>query len=606
MPGRRIIIFFLGLAVLVGASSFWYGANTARLTAALADSSPEFLALPTHRATSLDRSMFEAFGASAGETVVEPELVRSGVIPHHLIAGKYIADFFNKLKIQNPSVVALIGPNHSNSGGNKLATSQYAWRTPYGELAPAADIIASLAASKLVVVDEKVIATEHSIGALVPFIKRAWPKAAFLPIIVKSTASTSTIKELAVALNNILPKNSLVLASVDFSHYLPQTAANFHDALALNVLETGDAERVNKMEIDSPPSLYFLLQYNKLIGAENFRSVFHTNSAAIVGRPDLAETTSHIGGYFVSGAPSADHVVTLQFFGDIMLDRNVAKAMGKEGLDYIFAPWQASEYRFLQGMDVLLANLEGPFAVKRVPTSKSIAFRFDPVFASELKKYNFSAFSLANNHSYDMGRKNVEFTRQTLDASGLGYFGDELKEGVELTWLATSTPEPVAFIGLHNTYHEPDLKKVEEVLSVAKQTAKYVIVNIHWGEEYKQISNQKQRKLAHWLVDHGATVIVGHHPHVVQEMELYKDKPIFYSLGNFIFDQYFSAPTQEGLSVGLTLEGGGVKSIYLFPFYSVKSQVFMMEGERRKKFLEWFGESSQIDGKKIEAGRIEL
>lgn len=297
--------------------------------------------------------------------------------------------------------------------------------------------------------------------------------------------------------------------------------------------------------------------------------------------------------------------ITIQFFGDMMLERNVAKAMGARGLDYIFENVVSSVgaqnfVPLLGGTDLTIANLEGPFAPVRIKTSKSIAFRFDPKLAEQLKAYGFSAFSLANNHSYDMGRANVKFTRQTLDKAGLGFFGDELSEGPEYTYVTNT----IAFIGLHNTYHNLDLKKVEAALNDAREQAKLVVVNVHWGEEYKKISNKKQRNLAHWLIDHGADAIIGHHPHVVQEMEIYEGKPIFYSLGNFIFDQYFSAPTQEGLSVVLSFSSSTVSSIELRPFYSIKSKIFEMTGERKDKFLEWFSKNSRLGGAQIESDII--
>jgi poly-gamma-glutamate synthesis protein (capsule biosynthesis protein) len=283
-----------------------------------------------------------------------------------------------------------------------------------------------------------------------------------------------------------------------------------------------------------------------------------------------------------------------------MLDRNVAKNMSTSGLDYIFANVSTTKTRMFGAADMLIANLEGPFAPTRIKTSKSIAFRFDSKLAEQLKAYGFHGFSLANNHSYDMGRANVPFTRQVLEKNGLGYFGDELNEGAVYTWFKND----IAFIGIHNTYHEPDLKKLAAAMVDVRKKARYVIVNVHWGEEYKRISNKKQRDLAHWLIDNGATAVIGHHPHVVQEMEIYQGAPIFYSLGNFIFDQYFSKDTQEGLSVGLILQDGKVKSAYLFPFYGVKSQVQLMTEERRDEFLKWVEENSRLDGGKIVDGKF--
>lgn len=300
--------------------------------------------------------------------------------------------------------------------------------------------------------------------------------------------------------------------------------------------------------------------------------------------------------------------ISVQFFGDMMLERNVAKAMGTKGLDYLFEKIAGEKNGLSHHADLLVANLEGPFAPTRVPTTKSIAFRFDPKLAGQLKKYQFDGFSLANNHTLDMGKQNVDFTRNTLREQGLAYFGYQTKEDKELVWIAEipEKTDKVAFVGFNNTDHPLNMTKVTETINDAKEKARYVIVFMHWGPEYKQISRTQERDLAHLLVDKGVDAVIGAHPHVVQEMELYKGKPIFYSLGNFIFDQYFSKETQEGISVGLIFQEGQVKSAYVFPFYGVKSQVQLMEGEREQKFFEWFNKNSRIGDKKFEKGKIEL
>lgn len=636
---------------------------------------PDELAV-THHATSMDQAVFDDYYALAptvvpvssvpitspavGEKVAsadkKSDVAFSAVVPHHLVAGKYTASFFEQLKKQRltgnshsapPPVVVIIGPNHPQAGNNSVVTGNFAWRTAYGTLQTAEAIISRLTSRQLAVVDEKIIDTEHTIGAVVPFVKHTWPETLLVPIILKDKTPTSTLAALARELADSLPPGSLVIASVDFSHYLPQYVSDFHDQLSINILQTGNIAELPKAEIDSYPSLYFLLTYNHLKQAEQFHLIAHTNSATILGNTALAETTSHVIGYYSAGAlhdyslqttdqttsdysnqitnvqpkTAAQPLITLQFFGDIMLDRNVARHMGPRGLDYILEKLRGQQNRFFRGQDILMANLEGPFAPTRVPTTKSIAFRFDPLFAQQLKQTNFSLFTLANNHAYDMGQKNTTFTRQTLTKQGLGYCGDELDEGPAFNLLAinkksesanSASPvstfivpglaEPVAFVCLHNTYHNLDLKKVAAAMAQARQQARYVIVNVHWGEEYRRESSPKQRTLAHWLVEHGATAVIGHHPHVVEETEVYHNRPIFYSLGNFIFDQYFSKDTQEGLSVGLTLGNGQVKASYYFPFYGDKSQLQLMDPERRAEFLQWMGSNSRLEGRKLENG----
>jgi len=553
--------------------------------------------------------MYKDFFGYPRVAVAPTGTVKSLVLPHHLVAGNYVAGVFQSLKNMKPSVVVVIGPNHYQVGNKFILSSKLNWDTTAGILSADSFLVDSLASSGLVGIDDSALTNEHSIGALAPFIKNTWPEAKVVPLIVKNIKNDELADGLASKLYEILPANSLVIASVDFSHYLTKNVANFHDDLSINVLSTGDINRVKKMEIDSQNSIRALLKYNNLVGATRFTLAFHTNSADILRQDNLPETTSHVLGFFSRETRSAEPAISLQLFGDMMLERNVEKSFGKDRLDYVFENLKGQENRFFYGVDLLVANLEGPFAPARIKTSKSIAFRFDPNLGKDLKKYGFSGFSLANNHTLDMGIKNYDFTKQVLVDNGLAYFGYQTKEGSDYMWAAgdkEQLPEKVVFIGLNNTDHPLNIAKVKESLQTAKKEARYVIVYMHWGNEYQRISSASQRELGHWLVDNGATAVIGMHPHVIQEMEIYNGRPIFYSLGNFVFDQYFSKDTQEGISVGLNLQNGQVKDIYVFPFYSVKSQNTLMSGVRQNEFFKWWNKNSRIGGKNFVDNKLTL
>lgn len=298
--------------------------------------------------------------------------------------------------------------------------------------------------------------------------------------------------------------------------------------------------------------------------------------------------------------------VGIQFFGDIMLDRNVAKAMGSQGTNYLFQNIVGPGNGLDSRIDLTVANLEGPFAPTRIKTTKSIAFRFDPKYAAELANAGFDIVSLANNHSLDMGWKNVDFTHTTIDKAGLGHFGDQLREGTEFTYVTSTAGTKIAFVGFNNTDHVMDLKKVSHILADANSRASTTIVMMHWGTEYKHDSNQNQQTFAHYLIDQGASAVIGAHPHVVEEAELYQGKPIFYSLGNFVFDQYFATDTQEGLSLGLILQNNAVKSVYAFPIFAVNSQVNLMAGQRRDDFYAWLNQQSRLGSKNFVGGKLDL
>lgn len=602
------------LALGAGVLGFWFGPEVSKYTQNL----PE----PVLAATAIDQNssgiiptvfasaeMYKDFFDYPRPTIDPSGTIMSLVLPHHLVAGNYISGVFGTMKNLRPPVVVVIGPNHPQTGGSFILSSKLGWKTEAGVLSVDSPIIDSLVDSNLVGIDDAVLTNEHSVGALAPFIKNAWPNTKIVPLIIKNIKNDELVNGLASKLYEILPKGSLVIASVDFSHYLPKTVANFHDDLSINVLSTGDIGRIKKMEIDSQNSIRALLTYNSIVGAQKFTLAHHTNSADILKQNDLVETTSHVMGFFSRENRSEEPIVSLQLFGDMMLERSVEKSFGKSGLDYVFKNLKGQENRFFYGMDLLLANLEGPFAPARVKTSKSIAFRFNPELGSQLKRYGFTGFSLANNHTLDMGIKNVDFTRKVLTDNGLAYFGYQTKEGSEYSWVAgekEGLPEKVAFIGLNNTEHALNMVKVKESIETSKKEARYVVVYMHWGNEYQRISNASQRELGHWFIDNGVTAVIGMHPHVIEEMEIYKGHPIFYSLGNFVFDQYFSKDTQEGVSVGLNLQSGQVKDVYVFPFYAVKSQDSLMGGKRQADFFNWWNKNSRLDGKSFENNKLEL
>ncbi|OGH94256.1 MAG: AmmeMemoRadiSam system protein B [Candidatus Magasanikbacteria bacterium RIFOXYD2_FULL_41_14] len=617
MKMKQVIFFILiGLAgILIGLAGFWLGpafekggghsvqSVSARISDALEAPTGSF-----HSALPYDKDLFDALFKYSQPVSSLGVIPISAVLPHHLVAGSYEIGMLEAVaKKITPPVVVIISPNHFSTGHAQVITGLDAWQTPYGVLEIDNKIVKQLAADGASI-DDTALKNEHGVGALVGIIKKIWPQTKLVPIITRAGREFNLMDDTASDLAKILPKNSLVLASVDFSHYLPEFLSNWHDELSINVLETGDYNRLERLEIDSQNSIRLLLKYNEIKNAQKFNLVFHTNSADIIKNPDLAETTSHVMGYFASGE-SASSLVSIQLFGDMMLDRNVAKKMGDEGLDYLFADLKGQENRFFYGQDLLVANLEGPFAPTRVYTSKEIAFQFDPALAPQLKRYNFSAFSLANNHTFDMGRANADFTKTILTQNKLGFFGSEYAVNEGDIWVAggeLGLPEPVAFVGLNFTEGGVTDSQIKQIVMAAKKLAENVIVMPHWGQEYDNISNTTERDRAHLMIDVGATVVMGGHPHVIQEMEIYKGAPIFFSLGNFIFDQYFSGETQEGLSVGLTLSAGHVKNIYTFPFYSVKSQDFLMTGARRDNFFEWFNDNSRLDGKKFESGKLIL
>ncbi|MFA6252817.1 MAG: CapA family protein [Patescibacteria group bacterium] len=314
----------------------------------------------------------------------------------------------------------------------------------------------------------------------------------------------------------------------------------------------------------------------------------------------------------INQAPIEKSVVFL-FFGDIMLDRNVGVKIAKNGVAPLLDQLAGEEKRFFMGSDIISANLEGAVTDngQHYPPVASNDFAFSPEVVSEFKKYNFNFFNIANNHLTDQGVSGVQETRVNLKNLGINFSGCADAEVGECTGKVVEiNGVKVAMLGFSMVYHSFDLEEAKKIIGEYKKQADLVVVNIHWGTEYEHEYNTTQSISAHALSDSGADIIIGHHPHVVQGLEIYNNKPIFYSLGNFIFDQYFSADTQTGLGLGLNIDVQTKKgSIYLFPLQSQGSQVSLILDNDKKKFLEQFYSWSTVPLEKkseIVEGRISL
>ena len=265
--------------------------------------------------------------------------------------------------------------------------------------------------------------------------------------------------------------------------------------------------------------------------------------------------------------------ITLGFVGDIMLDRGVAYNVKKNFKgDYtsLFA-----EADFLKKPDIMFANLEGPISDKGENVGSIYSFRMDPKSIPALKDSGIDIVSFANNHVGDWTRSAFEDTITRLHSAGILTCGAGFNKkdastpaiidenGFRVGFLCFSDVGP-GFMSATDTdsgiiqASDPDF---DAIVKNASKEVNALIVSFHWGEEYKQEHNERQEELAKRAIDNGAVMVVGHHPHVAQDATLYNDRPIIYSLGNFIFDQSFSKVTMTGLFVTATLRGDEVLDV---------------------------------------------
>ncbi|MBI5152826.1 CapA family protein [Candidatus Peregrinibacteria bacterium] len=288
----------------------------------------------------------------------------------------------------------------------------------------------------------------------------------------------------------------------------------------------------------------------------------------IFGNKNISKTTSYTTNSFLPDDEIKDNRVTMLAVGDLMLDRYVKKIIDKKGAKY---PFEKIE-KLLSGNDLTLANLEGSFTdfKPKALNPNNTTFTFDPALIPTLKELGFNIFNLANNHSLNFGETGFTQSKKYLGENSIDYFGEPMnKEKISIIKNIRGTK--IGFIG-YNGFDGANFDNVLNEIKKLKPENDFVVVFTHWGIEYQTNFSKTQQKLGHEIIDAGADIIIGTHPHVVQPAEKYKDKMIFYSLGNFLFDQTFSKKTQEGLAVGIIFDKPDIK-YYLFPTEIKKFQV---------------------------------
>lgn len=297
--------------------------------------------------------------------------------------------------------------------------------------------------------------------------------------------------------------------------------------------------------------------------------------------------------------PAGQEPVCLVAAGDIMLSRGVAGESKKQGnLRHPFAKIE----KYLKNSDIVFGNLENPITPGREIGAPEMILRADPGVESALQGAGFTILSLANNHLPDFGPQGVRDTLRYLDGAGIGHAGAgrteneayaaELIEvkGMKLAFLAFADPGLVPESYLAGVEHPGiaflDREKVRAAVKDAGEKADFVVASIHAGREYEHEPDQTQIEYARLAIDAGADLVLGHHPHVVQKVEKYKGKYIFYSLGNFIFDQKWSRATREGLAARIFITRAGLGKIEFLPvFINDQDQPQLLEGEAAKSVL---------------------
>jgi poly-gamma-glutamate synthesis protein (capsule biosynthesis protein) len=305
---------------------------------------------------------------------------------------------------------------------------------------------------------------------------------------------------------------------------------------------------------------------------------------------------------------SREHSLIL--VGDIMLSRGVDITIRSKGYLYPFK----NIAEVTNSAEVTFGNLESPLSTRGVKGDQIYSFRGNPEAVKGLLYAGFKVLNLANNHSYDYGRKAFEETLEILKKNKIQTIGAgrNLTEArkpaifdlgdLKITFLGYDL-SPGAFPagqdhpGVAKARHAWIIKDLEKV----KESVDFVIVSFHWGIEYRDFPTGYQQSLAHMAVDCGADMVVGHHPHTFQGIELYKGKLISYSLGNFVFDQK-DLKNNQSIILRVTFNQEGLLKAEIIPIEMVTfpRSPKIAEGEMAQEILNRLRIDSSIFGTEFE------
>ena len=289
--------------------------------------------------------------------------------------------------------------------------------------------------------------------------------------------------------------------------------------------------------------------------------------------------------FFSSPSPQP---LVLGFAGEIILARDVATKINQYK-DYRCPFYKVAD--LTRNIDLFFATLEAPLTGKNIPCGiDCMKFIGDAQAIEGLTFAGIDVVSLAANHIMDGGEKGLADTLEVLDQNGIAHTGAGLTpQEARKPVIKEVNRVKFGFVAYNDIYPKENTATAENLtqeINDLKKAVDLVIVAFHWGTEYATSPTFRQKELAHKAIKAGADLVVGDHPHVLQGIEFYQSKPIFYSVGNFVFDQMWSRETREGIIGLLTFSEQRLVKMELLPFQIEDfSQPQLLEEKETKLLL---------------------
>ena len=308
----------------------------------------------------------------------------------------------------------------------------------------------------------------------------------------------------------------------------------------------------------------------------------------------------------------------ISLVGDLLMDGSIKGQIDRNGTDY---PWEMVK-EYFQNDDITIGNLETSITTGGVIwPDKAYNFRSYPANLESMENAGIDVLALANNHILDYGYDGLLDTIKHIDNTGIKRVGagkdkeDAMKpaiiekDGFKLGVLSASRVVP--YVEWYATSKRPGLigaydGHIEELLSEVQKLKKdvdLVVLSIHWGTEGSDQPKDKDVILAKRLIDGGVDIIMGHHPHVLQGIEVYKGKPIFYSLGNFVFGTQGQL-TSNTMIAQINLVDGQMDNIEIIPFNIELGRPVPVTEDIRQSKIDYMNKISKKFGAKIDENGI--
>lgn len=276
----------------------------------------------------------------------------------------------------------------------------------------------------------------------------------------------------------------------------------------------------------------------------------------------------------VSAEPADETSASFLFVGDVMLDRHVRRAMDAQGALHVLGGVR----ELLGSADLTIGNLEGPITESpsvsggtKVGDPNNMRFTFPITSASTLASFGFDLVLIGNNHMKDFGAAGVESTKRHLSAAGIAYVGDP--NGAEIKPVIREVNGvKAAFIAYNEFLGWKEEWTLQGIRDAKREGADLIVVLTHWGEEYVPAMPPRLTGLLERFRDAGAHLVVGSHPHVIGEVRDVGPMRVYYSLGNFVFDQYWDEQVSCGLALKVTATKVGKKTELTYEETRVKME----------------------------------